>query len=155
MGESYPRSDSALIDADSELQLDKAISVVKELRGWRDRVSAQPGAVIPARLEADGYERTVEHIARMARVEWSDSAEDPIAQVPVPGGKVAMFASESVDLEAGAKRIARRREKLEAEIGKSERKLANEGFLAKAPGNVVEAERAKVGRLKHELEALS
>ena len=65
-----------------------------------------------------------------------------------------MLASEAVDVEAAAKRAAARRATLEQEIARAEGKLANQGFVAKAPAAVVEAEREKLERLKQELEEL-
>ena len=46
------------------------------------------------------------------------------------------------------------RERLEGEIKRAEDKLANRGFVDKAPPDIVEAERAKLVRLREELEAL-
>ena len=44
---------------------------------------------------------------------------------------------------------------LQAEIKRAEGKLANQGFVAKAPEAVVQAEREKLDKLKKELEELS
>ena len=74
--------------------------------------------------------------------------------VPIPGGNVAVLASDAVDTEAEAKRAAAERTRLEAEIKRAQGKLANEGFTAKAPPPVVEAERDKLARLQSELDAL-
>ena len=41
-----------------------------------------------------------------------------------------------------------------SEIARAERKLANERFVAKAPAEVVEAERDKLARYRRELDAL-
>jgi valyl-tRNA synthetase len=65
-----------------------------------------------------------------------------------------VHASEAVDLGAAADKVRQRRAKLEAEIARCEGKLANEGFVAKAPEAVVTAERAKLAELRAELEAL-
>jgi valyl-tRNA synthetase len=46
------------------------------------------------------------------------------------------------------------RERLRKEIARSEGMLANGRFVDKAPPDVVEAERAKLGRYRRELEAL-
>ena len=48
----------------------------------------------------------------------------------------------------------RERERLRKEIARSEGMLANERFVAKAPPDVVEAEREKLERYRRELEAL-
>ena len=48
----------------------------------------------------------------------------------------------------------RERERLRGEIARAEQKLANEGFVAKAPEQLVAAEREKLDRLRRELEQL-
>ncbi len=154
MGSRWPTGDDALGDPAAEEEVGRAIAAVQELRGWRDRVGARPGATVPARLDAPGYERTAEHVARLARVDFSPDGSEPVATVPVPGGAVALFASDAVDLEAEARRTAERRETLQAEIARAEGKLANEKFVAKAPEAVVQGERDKLAALRAELEEL-
>jgi valyl-tRNA synthetase len=150
----YPEPDDTLRDAEAEAEVQRAIAATQELRGWRDRVGAAAGKAVPARLDAPGYDRTAAHVARLARVEWSADGGEPVATVGVPGGTVAVLASEVVDVEAAAKRAAARRATLENEIARAEGKLANQGFVAKAPAAVVDAERGKLERLKRELEDL-
>jgi valyl-tRNA synthetase len=87
-------------------------------------------------------------------VEWSANGTQPAATVPVPGGSIAILTADAVDTEAEAKRIAQQRERLEKEIARAEGKLANRGFVDKAPAHVVEAEREKLARLRAELEAV-
>ena len=65
-----------------------------------------------------------------------------------------MLASAELDAEAVAARLEKRREELRAEVERGERKLANEGFVAKAPAEVVEEERGKLERYRAELEEL-
>src|SRR5205085_12067168 len=119
---------------------------VQALRGWRDFAGVKAAATVPARLAAEGYEETGEHVARLARLslEAEPDGAEPVASVPVPGGAVEILPSEGVDLDGAEPRLAARRAKLEAEIERAERKLANQGFVAKAPADVVEAERDKL-----------
>jgi valyl-tRNA synthetase len=157
MGHSYPRADRARIDAGAEEELGRAIAAVQELRGWRDRIGAAPSAIIPARLQADGYERTAGHVARLARIDLADAAAngaEPVATITVPGGSVAVLPSDAVDLGAAQRRIDERRAWLDNEIARAEKKLANQGFVAKAPEAVVEAERAKLAALREERDGL-
>ncbi len=155
MEAAWPRRDERLLDPAAEEEIGRAIAAVQALRGWRDRVGARPGVTVPARLDASGYERTAEHVARLARVEWvADGAAEPVATVPVGGGTVALFAHEGVDLEAGRRRTEKRRATLRAELERAEGKLANERFVARAPAEVVQAERDKLVTLRDELEGL-
>ena len=52
------------------------------------------------------------------------------------------------------RRAEARRKEIESEIARAEGKLANQGFVAKAPGAVVQAERDKLERLREELAEL-
>jgi valyl-tRNA synthetase len=130
------------------------IEAVTALRAWRDVAGVKPSATVPARLAAEGYEETGEHLARLARFSFDGDGAKPVATVPVPGGAVEVLASEHVDVEAAERKRAAERAKLEAEIERAERKLGNDGFVAKAPAHVVQAERDKLARLRAELEAI-
>jgi valyl-tRNA synthetase len=152
------------LDEAAEASLERLIEAVQAVRAWRDSAEVRPGATLPARLAADGYEETADHLARMGKVELTastpsaDSDEpnppDVIASIPIPGGTIEILASEQVDVGAADRKRAAARTKLEKEVDRSERKLANPGFVAKAPAEVVQAERDKVARLQAELAAL-
>jgi valyl-tRNA synthetase len=156
MGSRRPEPDDSLADAGAEEAVGRAIAAVQELRGWRDRVGAAPGATLAARLDAPGYEELAPQIERLARVDLSSGADggEPVAAVPVPGGTVAIFPSDAVDLEAEARRAEARRAELEREIARAEGKLANERFVERAPEHVVQAERDKLDRLREEMAEL-
>jgi valyl-tRNA synthetase len=151
-----PEAPTVGVDEGAEASVSRVIEAVQALRGWRDFAGVKAAATVPARLAAEGYEETGEHLARLARIAWAagpDGAE-PVASVPVPGGTVEILPSDDVDLEGAERRLAARRAKLEAEIERAERKLGNQGFVDKAPPDVVQAERDKLERLRAELESL-
>jgi valyl-tRNA synthetase len=174
----YPRAVAELIDETAEAEIGRAIEAVTLIRGWRDSAGARPGAVVRARLSAQGYESTREAVARLARLDLAaarpgatadgdgggadpadggdvDSAErQPIATVAVPGGVLEVLSEDGLDLAAAERRRQAARAKLEAEIARVQGKLANAGFVAKAPAAVVAGEREKLARLQGELEAL-
>jgi valyl-tRNA synthetase len=117
---------------------------------------------MPAALHAEGYEATIDRVGALARFSFDGDGGDggggddgaEVASVAIPGGTVAVFESGDVDLAAAQERLEQQRATLRGEIERAERKLANAGFVAKAPPAVVEAERAKLERLRSELEAL-
>ncbi len=147
-------ADDALNDPEAEASLERVVAAVQALRRWRDQVGARPGLVLEGRLAAEGYEGTADSVARLARFAFTADGGEPAASISVPGGAVELLASEEVDLEAAVRRRERRRESLEAEIARAQRKLANEGFVAKAPPAVVQAEREKLDGYRAELAAL-
>ena len=151
-----PAPDRSLVDPAAEAQMGQAIEAIRVLRGWRDSVGVRPGAVVPAVLKAAGYEATAERVGSLARLDFVDAgtAGAEVASIAVPGGTVAVLASDDVDLGAAERRLDEQRATLRAEISRAEKKLANAGFVAKAPAAVVDGERAKLARLRAELEAL-
>jgi valyl-tRNA synthetase len=154
-GSRYPRLDAGLLDDAAEAELGATIGAVQALRAWRESVGLRPGAEVPARLAADGYDEAARaHVARLARVSLDGAEGEVVATVPIPGGAVEVLPAEGFDpAGAQAKRDAEA-ERLRAEIARAEGKLANEGFVAKAPEAVVKAEREKLARLRAELERL-
>jgi valyl-tRNA synthetase len=152
----WPHRQPELVDEEAERVMDDLIEAVIELRRYRDEVGAKPGTRIRARLAAEGYEDTVHLLAHMAGFELftGDVNGDVQSSVAIPGGAVQILAGEAIDLEEAGRRRAAQREELREEIARAEGKLANEGFVAKAPPHVVEAERQKLARYREELERL-
>jgi valyl-tRNA synthetase len=143
----FPESDASLLDADAERDIGEAIKLTRALRRWRDLAGVPAKQVLSAR--ADGAEPH-ELVARLARVEFGQNGGDPIATV----AGVELLETEGVDPDAVRARIDERREKLRSEVERGESKLSNEGFVAKAPADVVDAEREKLAAYRAELEEL-
>jgi valyl-tRNA synthetase len=152
---SLPAPDPLLRDLEAETQMERAIEAIRIMRAWRDSVGVRPATIVPATLDAQGYEETAGRVAERARFTFATngSAGAPVASIAIPGGTVAVHASPDLDLGAAERRLEEQRTMLRSEIARAEGKLANERFVAKAPPAVVEAERAKLERLKAELES--
>ncbi|MEA2198061.1 MAG: valyl-tRNA synthetase [Solirubrobacteraceae bacterium] len=142
------------IDEEAESALARTIAAVQAIRGWRDIAGVKAAAIIPARLMASGYEDTAPQIERLARLTFSPAEGDQVASVAIPGGAIEILPTTELDPADGESKKAARRAKLVAEIERAEAKLANAGFVSKAPEHVVQAEREKLARLKEELESL-
>src|SRR5579875_1123826 len=146
------------IDEPVEAALGQLIDAVQSLRSWRSSAGVRPGATLSARLRATGYEETADSLARLARVRLDGSGpaegRDAVVSIAIGGGAVEILPGGDLDLRATERRRREQRATLESEIERAEKKLANEGFVRKAPAPVVEAERAKLARLRTELEAL-
>ncbi len=144
----------APVDQASELSLQALIEAVQAVRAWRDFAEVKAGATLPARLAADGYEDTREHLARLARLTFQSDGAAPLAAIPVPGGTIELLPTSDVDLKAAERKRAARRAKLEREIEALSRKLSNPSFVQKAPKEVVAKARAELERLLAEREAM-
>jgi len=150
--------DETLRDPDAEAAMERSIEAIKALRTWRESIGVKAGAIVPGVLRAAGYEQTAARVAGLARFSFDGDGDgdgaEPVATIAIPGGAVGVLACEAVDLGAADRRLAQAREQIAREIARAAAKLANEGFVAKAPAPVVVAERAKLGRLREELDAL-
>jgi valyl-tRNA synthetase len=117
-------------------------------RGARLMVSPWPERGEPSSDELHALDR-VQEAARIfrrsgVRVELGSDDERRIFEAVV---RPERDGARGGDLEA-------ERGRLLGEIERAERKLANDGFVAKAPAEVVEAERDKLARYRRELDAL-
>jgi valyl-tRNA synthetase len=143
----FPEVDEGLIDESAEAEIGRAIGLTRALRRWRDLAGVPVKQVLAARTENS---QPHELVSRLARVEFSGDGGQPIASV----AGIELLETEGVDPDAVAARIEERRERLRAEVKRGEGKLSNEGFVAKAPADVVDAEREKLAAYRAELEDL-
>jgi valyl-tRNA synthetase len=153
----WPEPNDSLVDEEAEATLGRAIEAVTELRRYRDEVEAKANALIPARLAAEGYEHMSGQVARLAGFEFLDPSQpdgDVLATVTIPGGAVQVLPSDAFDPGEAERRRVARREQLAGEIERAEKKLANKGFVEKAPADVVEAERRKLDEYRDALDRL-
>jgi valyl-tRNA synthetase len=143
----FPTADPALFDDGAEADVAEEIGLTRSLRAWRDLVGVPARAVLPAVI--DGMAPS-EFVGRLSRFAFDGVGSEPVASV----GPVRVLASDQLDAAAVEQRLGRRREELSAEIDRAERKLSNQGFVAKAPAAVVEEERGKLERYRGELDEL-
>jgi valyl-tRNA synthetase len=140
----------------AEAAVERAIAAIQALRRWRNEAEVKAAAVLPARLTAPGYEQTADHVARLARLTLNGHGPDgdaaPVATVPVPGGVVEILGGAGLDRETAVQKLRDRTTELDQEISRAQGKLANQGFVAKAPPAVVQGERDKLAALTGERE---
>jgi valyl-tRNA synthetase len=143
----FPAVDRELLDEGAEAEMRRAIELTHALRRWRDLAGVEAATVLRARAEdAPPHEL----VGRLARFDFDGEPAEPIASV----GPVEVLASAGLDSERVERRIEERRAALRAEVERAERKLGNVGFVAKAPDDVVAAEREKLDRYRAELSEL-
>jgi valyl-tRNA synthetase len=144
---SFPGPDESLLDRPAEEDVEGGIQLTQRLRAWRDLAGVPAGATLPAVV--DGVEPP-SFVSRLSRFQFDGTGSEPVASI----GPVRVLDSDQLDAAAVAERLEKRREELRAEVERGERKLGNEGFVAKAPAEVVEEERGKLERYRTELAEL-
>jgi valyl-tRNA synthetase len=160
----FPVADAERFDEAAEADVAGGIALTQQLRTWRDEEGVPAKAVLPA--WSDGVDPP-EFVPRLARFEFGAPAEksvDPSAilfgddsrsAAPIATiGPIRVLANEFIDGQAVSERHDKRRAELQSEIERAQRKLSNDGFIAKAPAAVVEEEREKLERYRRELAEL-
>ncbi len=158
----WPTGDDAWVTTDVETQITTMQEWCVAIREARARYQIPPRQKVPARFQADGQTATVLQataalLANMAGLEQTDIGSDMQRtkdSATVVVGTAKVFLLGVVDLEKEKAKLLKESGKLEGQIGGVERKLSNEGFLAKAPPAVVEKERGQLAAMKAQLEAI-
>ena len=123
--------------------------------GWP--VEVRPAAYTVAGELGEALESQRDVFAFLARVEpreISAQREKTGAGSAVVTGRLATTLVVEVDVKKERQRLQQEMANLEGEIGRSEALLANEGFVSKAPGEVVCRERDKLARYQEERQKL-
>jgi valyl-tRNA synthetase len=143
----YPEPDRGRIDPEAEQELERSIELTRSVRAWRDLVGVAAKSVLAARVAGP---EPHELVARLARLRFDGTDGEPLASFD----SLEILPSEEIDADEARRRVDQRRAELRGEVERAERKLTNQGFVAKAPQDVVDGERQKLERYRAELEEL-
>lgn len=160
----YPAPDSALNFPTESLQMGRVIAAIKAIRLRRNEMNVVPSRkakVYIATAYAESFsEATYAFFTRLASasdVEVAASFKEAIVsadnavQIITDSATIYLPMSDLVDTEKERMRLSAEQKKLEGEIERLGKKLSNEGFIAKAPAAVVDAERAKLAKYRENL----
>jgi valyl-tRNA synthetase len=142
----HPVFDEALLAQDDEAALAGLQTAVNALRQFRAETKVPPGQVLSAVFVGDGdtgarrYAPYIDAMRALTRTDISleGGAVTGATVVLVPGGRLEVAAS--VDRDEEIARLEQQLAKAGAEVARSEAKLSNEGFVARAPEAVVQKE---------------
>src|SRR5262249_51256093 len=90
-----------------------------------------------------GHQAAVERMARVEGISEAERVPQGSAQIVVGGATVALPLAGVIDFSAEEARLQKEIARIGQEIGRIDKKLANESFIARAPEDVVDAEREK------------
>ena len=150
---SYPTYNSAVSYDKEEIEVERIISCITAIRARRAEMNIAPSK--KAKLfVVTKYEDTfsaagkiLEKLASVSELHIVDKYEsDDAVSIATDSGNLYIPLAEVVDFEKEKARLTAEYEKNEGEISRLEKKLSNEGFVAKAPEAVVNAERAKLAK---------
>ncbi|MBC7541917.1 MAG: valine--tRNA ligase [Candidatus Sericytochromatia bacterium] len=144
--------------------MERIMDVVRTIRNLRAELKVPPGTVAPkVHLTPESealrqvFESGAAYISRLSRtgeVVFGEPDEAQVAVGSVAGSGVILPLPGLIDLSKERERLVKERDKLARDTGGLAGRLANEGFIAKAPPAVVEKERQKLADMQGELALL-
>ncbi len=147
--ETWPEKLADLPEADID-GMDRLISVIQKIREVKMANDLKPSAPLDVEIrDLDGNvvpvnETQAMMLERLAKVTWKDALEGDLSVQTVRGGTIYIPSSQLMDVEAERTKMNAERERLEKEVARSRGILSNQGFLAKAPKQKIEAEQKKL-----------
>ncbi|MHC8943082.1 valine--tRNA ligase [Advenella incenata] len=154
----YPLANSELIDEAAETQVATLKAQVEAIRALRGEMSLSPAQKVPLFAEGDAQmlNRNTPYLmalAKLSEVQVVDLLPDLGAPVQILDNTRLML-NVQIDKEAELARLAKEAQRLEGEIAKAQGKLSNEGFVARAPGHVIEQEKERLAQFTERLEGI-
>jgi valyl-tRNA synthetase len=151
----YPEEEPAWRDDAAEAAMAALIETVTRVRTLRAELRVPAGDWVRVWLDADdpalaaflAEQAPLAGLLARAEVTAGAGAPEEAARDLTAGVRLAVVPPERELGEEERRRLARELEKVEGEIAAAEKRLANQAFLAKAPPEVVEGNRARLADL--------
>ena len=162
----FPACDNAMCFDEATEQMNRIIAAIKAIRARRNEMNVPPSrrakVYIATKYTETFNDKTAVFFTRLAsasEIEVAESFEgvisaDDAVQIITDSATVFLPLSDIIDTEKEKERLNAEEKKLLGEIDRIEKKLSNEGFVAKAPAAVVDGERAKLEKYRENLDGV-
>ncbi len=156
--ETYPTYDEKYCYAESALQFEKIIAAIRAVRNCRTEMNVPPSRKAKICVETKDIElfkgsaMFFEKLASASEVVVADSFELTDAVMAVTdSARLFIPMDELVDKDKELARLNKEKEKVQKDIDFLSKKLSNEGFIAKAPAQLIDAEKAKLAKAEEKM----
>ena len=157
MLESFPVYDESLSFPQEEEAFEKIIEAIRAIRNRRAEMNVPPSKKAELFIETrepNTYEKGVMFFGRLASasdVFINRAAPEGSLVIVTPSARLFIPMNELIDREKELARLQKEKASAEKDISVINGKLSNAGFVAKAPAQVVEAEKAKLKTAEEKL----
>jgi len=161
----WPTHDGIQVDAAAIAEIDWVIRLVSEIRGARSEMNVPPSAQLTmlmrdaspvSRGRLQSHLDLIRRLARLSEASADGAAVPQVAlQLVIDEATVMLPLAGVIDVGKERARLTRDIDKLAAEVGKTESKLANPQFVAKAPPEVIDEQRERLAEAQQTLAKLT
>ncbi|CAN2211984.1 ValS Valyl-tRNA synthetase [Candidatus Nanopelagicaceae bacterium] len=150
----WPVADASLINKKSEALVGELQKIITEVRRFRNDQGVKPSQKIPGRIIAPADVTAYSGaMAFLLKLELTDFT--PSASVEIGAMKVELDLSGTVDVVAERARLEKDLVTAQKDMKTAEVKLSNEGFMAKAPANVVAEIKERMAATSADIERIT
>ena len=155
--QAYPVSEPNKIDPKSEAWMNEVKAIVDACRNLRGEMQISPAQKLPLWISGDRsfLEKAVPYLSALAKLSEvkivdnesdleRDAPESPIALV----GQHKLLLKVEIDPKVEQLRLSKEIARLAGEINKCQSKLGNEGFVARAPAEVIVQEKKRLAEFE-------
>ena len=164
MVQPYPVARSGWIDEETEKKMNFLIGAVRAIRNLRTEMNCPPAREVKAIFfgpDADlaflrRHEPYLRALARVGAAEFQQTAERPNGAALAVVGAVEIYLplDELINLDEERARLTREVGKIEDELARVQKKLANGDFIAKAKAEVIQKEKDKAVQFEEKIRTL-
>ena len=157
----YPAFDASLNYKADEEDVERIIGAITAIRARRAEMNVPPSKkaklIVVTKYE-DTFKRAEKILIKLASASEVALADeynaDDAVMIATDAGSLYIPLAEVIDFEKERARLTAEMKKNDGEIERIEKKLANEGFVAKAPAAVIDGEKAKLAKYLEVRESL-
>ena len=154
MTAAWPEADKSQIDKQAEKIVTSLQEVVTEVRRFRNDQGLKPSQKIPGRFTGNkdvvAYESALRFLLKIENTEFT-----PSASLDIAGTTIELDLTGSIDVVAERARLEKDLATAQKDQKTAEVKLGNEGFMAKAPADVVVEIRERLAKTTSEIERIT
>jgi valyl-tRNA synthetase len=161
----FPEANMAGIDPEAEWQMVAIIDIVHQVRNVRAQHQVAATRLIEAQIYAGklksaitAHAKTIEGLARVKTAIFNKRHQPPAETdllLVLKDTEVVIPLESMIDIKAERQRLRQEIKQLKSDVDRLEARLKDKAFLSKAPGAVINKERAKLAERRDRLEKLT
>ena len=165
MKASFPSMEERRLDPAAESDMDTIMAVINGIRNIRGEMNVPPATRVEAVCLSEGENeravleknsgtiRDLSRLSKMTAASPTDMTKPAMAAGTIAKSiEIYIILKDILDFDSETKRLQKEIAKLEKEYSVTQKKLSNEDYLQRAPGEVIEKEREKGARLSEKME---